>query len=119
MSPHCRILYAPCRDRARADVHPSPTVEALGFLTRIFITQPSLRSSIGVYILMDSLIVLAPAAFLAFNYITYGRTVRLCTGREHSFIRPEIVGRTFVISDIVTFLIQVPHPRARQWQDAY
>jgi hypothetical protein len=87
------------------------TVVGLGFLIRIFISRPGLRNSLGVYVVMNFFIVLAPAAFLAYNYILYGRVIRICVGREHSRIRPEIVGRTFVISDIVTFLVQV-QPRA-------
>ena len=65
------------------------------------------RTSLGYFIAMDSFIVLPPAAFLAVNYITYGRLIRSCVGREHSFLRPERVGRTFVLSDTLTFLIQV------------
>jgi len=77
---------------------------ALGFLIRIFIGESNLRGSLGVYVVMNFFIVLAPAAFLAYNYILYGRIIYVCVGREHSYIRPEIVGRTFVISDIITFL---------------
>ena len=81
--------------------------EAIGFLLRVFISQPKLRTSLGYYIAMDSFVVLSPATFLAFNYITYGRLIRLCVGRKHSLLRPEYVGRTFVLSDIFTFFVQV------------
>ncbi|KAF8580725.1 RTA1-domain-containing protein [Ramaria rubella] len=80
--------------------------EGLGFSIRIFMGQPRFSHSLGVYVGMQSLIVLSPAAFLAFNYITYGRLIRLCIGREHSWMRPEIVGRVFVISDVFTFIVQ-------------
>jgi len=52
------------------------------------------------------LIICAPAAFLAFNYMTYGRLISYI-GAEHSIINPQKVARTFVFSDIFTFLMQV------------
>ncbi|KAF8484081.1 RTA1 like protein-domain-containing protein [Gautieria morchelliformis] len=80
--------------------------EALGFLLRVFISQPKLRTSLGFYIAMDFFIVLSPALFLAFNYILYGRLIRLAVGRAHAFIRPERVATLFVLSDVFTFIVQ-------------
>jgi len=77
----------------------------LGFFIRYIMAKNS-STSTGLYVLEDTLIVCSPAAFLAFNYILYGRLVRSCIGSKHSLVRPEIVGRVFVISDISTFLIQ-------------
>lgn len=76
----------------------------LGFFVRI--AMDSNQNSITVYIVQQLLIVLSPALFLAFNYIAYGRLILQCVGREYSLIRPEIVTRVFVISDVLTFLIQ-------------
>ncbi|KAF8580726.1 RTA1-domain-containing protein [Ramaria rubella] len=80
--------------------------EAVGFAVRIFMSEPAFRHSLGTYVAMEFFIVLSPAAFLAFNYITYGRLIRLCVGREHSWMRPERVGRVFVVSDVFTFIVQ-------------
>jgi len=77
----------------------------LGFFVRIALI--SNQDSIGVFIGQQLLIILSPASFLAFNYIIYGRLILHCVGREYSFVRPEIVTRLFVISDVVTFFIQV------------
>ncbi|KDQ62160.1 hypothetical protein JAAARDRAFT_170345 [Jaapia argillacea MUCL 33604] len=80
------------------------TALGIGFFIRILLV--SNPNSIGIYIAMQILIVCSPAAFLAFNYIVYGRFILNCVGRQYSLIRPEIVAKLFVISDITTFLIQ-------------
>jgi hypothetical protein len=51
-------------------------------------------------------IICAPAAFLAFNYITYGRLISYI-GTEHSIVNPQKVAKAFVLSDVFTFLLQV------------
>lgn len=56
---------------------------------------------------MQLFLVTSPAAFLAFNYILYGRLVRNRVGDQYSYIHPRIVARVFIISDVVTFMIQV------------
>jgi hypothetical protein len=78
---------------------------AAGFYLRFILM--SHQNSQGLFIVMQILIVCSPAAFLAFNYILYGRFIMNTVGGQHSFIRPDRVARVFVISDIVTFLIQV------------
>ncbi|KDQ62159.1 hypothetical protein JAAARDRAFT_76148 [Jaapia argillacea MUCL 33604] len=76
----------------------------IGYFIRILLV--SNQNSLGDYVGMQLLIVCSPAAFLAFNYIVYGRFIINCVGRQYSLIRPEIVARIFVISDITTFLVQ-------------
>ena len=108
MSPDRSILYVLyCSNVLNTNKSSFVTGESLGFLLRIFISQPKLRTSLGYYIAMYFLVVLSPATFLAFNYIIYGRLIRLCVGRQHSFIRPEWVGKTFVWSDVLTLIVQV------------
>ncbi|KAL5511880.1 hypothetical protein ACEPAH_5098 [Sanghuangporus vaninii] len=65
-------------------------------------------SNLGMFVVSQILTVISPAAFLAFNYITYGRLIRtFATGRDrYSLIRPEKVAKIFIISDVVTFLVQ-------------
>ncbi|KAF8525398.1 RTA1 like protein-domain-containing protein [Gautieria morchelliformis] len=91
--------------------------EALGFLLRVFIGQPKLRTSLGFYIAMDLFIVLSPALFLTFNYILYGRLICLAVGRAHSFIRPERVATMFVLSNAFTFMLQGSGGSLRVQQD--
>lgn len=77
----------------------------LGFFVRI--VNASNQNSLVLYIIQQLAIVLSPAAFLAFNYILFGKFIARCVGPEHALIPAEKFGRIFVISDVVTFLVQV------------
>jgi hypothetical protein len=63
-------------------------------------------NSLSILMVQQLLTLLPPAAYLAFNYILYGRFIVNCVDRRYSWIKPERVARYFVISDITTFLIQ-------------
>ena len=76
-----------------------------GFFLRIPVA--SNPNSEGLFIVMQLMTVTSPAAFLAFNYIIYGRLIRNRVGASYSMIRPQIVAKVFVISDVTTFMIQV------------
>jgi hypothetical protein len=76
-----------------------------GFFVRIGLD--SSPNSTGIFTVQQLFIVVTPAAFLAFNYILYGRFIVQCVSPQHSFIRPKWVARVFVLSDITTFLVQV------------
>ena len=76
----------------------------LGFiLRRLLESNPN---SVSLLAVEQFFTVCAPAAFLAFNYITYGRLIAH-VGAEHSIMNPQKVAKIFVISDISTFMIQV------------
>jgi len=79
-------------------------LESLGFILRIMLIKNP--NNLPLFVGMQLFIVCSPAAFLAFNYILFGRLVRDCIGRQHALLRPEIVSTVFVISDIATFLVQ-------------
>ena len=77
---------------------------SIGFFMRIAVaTYPN---SLPIFMVQQLFIILPPAAYLAFNYILYGRFIVNCVDRRHSWINPEKVAKYFVISDITTFLIQ-------------
>ncbi|EIW79512.1 hypothetical protein CONPUDRAFT_166269 [Coniophora puteana RWD-64-598 SS2] len=77
---------------------------SIGFFLRIpMALNPN---SLGVFMIQDMFIILSPAAFLAFNYMLYGRLVSRCIDPKHSWVQPRKVARIFVTSDVVTFLIQ-------------
>lgn len=99
-----RILYAVL---LTLKAHPLTfvTVYALGFFLRIAVRQN--QNSLGLFVVMQLFLVCSPAAFLAFNYIVYGRLIQENIGAKYSLIRPSIVARVFVISDVVTFIVQV------------
>jgi hypothetical protein len=75
-----------------------------GFSLRIAMTI--YPNSLPIYLCSELFILLSPAAFLAFNYILYGRFVVNCIQRRHSLIRPERTAKYFIISDITTLLVQ-------------
>ncbi|TFK99440.1 hypothetical protein BDV98DRAFT_584113 [Pterulicium gracile] len=63
--------------------------------------------SLMLYILTQLVIICSPAAFLAFNYILYGRLLADNVRPEYSMMRPAIVSKVFIISDVSTFFLQV------------
>jgi len=79
-------------------------IMSAGFFVRI--AQFYAPDSLSVFIVQQLFIITTPAAFLAFNYILYGRFIVECVSREYSWIRPDRVARIFVISDVTTFLVQ-------------
>lgn len=91
---------------------------ALGFFCRLAMDPNNLKLSL--YIAQQAFVVISPSAFLAFNYMLYGRFIIAIDPEfgidkaqskteksRYSFIPPRIVGRTFVWSDIITFFIQM------------
>jgi len=80
-----------------------PTGLAIGFIFRII--YRSNQDSMGIFIIQQLFIVLPPAAFLAGNYIIYGRLIPEL-GSQFSYIKPSIVSTVFVWSDVITFFIQ-------------
>ncbi|KAF9147638.1 hypothetical protein BG015_010679 [Linnemannia schmuckeri] len=91
---------------------------SLGFFLRLGLDPHDMK--VPIFVIQNILIIATPSAFLAFNYMLYGRLVtaidpqfvsdksrpRMAKSR-YSFIPPRIVGHAFVCSDITTFLIQV------------
>ncbi|KAF9324834.1 hypothetical protein BG006_000198 [Podila minutissima] len=107
---------------------------AVGFFMRPIIDADDLQ--LGPFIASNILVIASPSAFLAFNYMLYGRFITaidpkfgnvatnasttilaedgtkqpkgsLRESSKFSFIPPLIVGRIFIISDISTFMVQV------------
>ncbi|WVQ62090.1 uncharacterized protein L199_000226 [Kwoniella botswanensis] len=79
--------------------------EGLGLVLRVaFRKNPH---STGLYIVCYLFVVLSPCAFLAGDYILLGRLVQYLDKNEHMRpLKASWVSWTFIISDIVTFLIQ-------------
>lgn len=79
----------------------------LGFILRIILSMNEANlDSLILFILTQLIIICAPAAFLAFNYILYGRLLQGRVNPKYSIMRPTIVSRVFIISDVTTFLLQ-------------
>ncbi|PWN40381.1 hypothetical protein IE81DRAFT_273501, partial [Ceraceosorus guamensis] len=93
----------------------SEAFSALGFALRIACRYN--QQSIGLYAIANLFVILSPAAFLAFNYMLYGRLMRSIDATltansplrqkcVYSILPPKLVGRLFIWSDVITFLIQ-------------
>ncbi|KAG2072266.1 hypothetical protein BDR04DRAFT_416696 [Suillus decipiens] len=80
------------------------TFMSVGFFMRILMVIN--QNSLLIFVIESLLTLLPPAAYLAFNYILYGRFIVNCVDRRYSWIKPEKVAQYFVISDITTFIIQ-------------
>ncbi|KAG1837912.1 RTA1 like protein-domain-containing protein [Suillus subalutaceus] len=80
------------------------TFMSVGFFMRILMAMNP--SSLPIFMVQQLLTLLPPAAYLAFNYIIYGRFIVNCVDRHYSWINPEKVVRYFVISDITAFFVQ-------------
>ncbi|KAJ7587861.1 RTA1 like protein-domain-containing protein [Mycena floridula] len=76
----------------------------VGYYARIVLV--SNQTSKGIFILSTVLISCMPATYLAFNYIVYGRLLMHSLGARYSIIKPSIIGLVFIMSDVLTFLIQ-------------
>lgn len=80
---------------------------SLGFVLRIVLAMNEENlDSLILFIVTQLTIICAPAAFLAFNYILYGRLLADRVRPEYSIMRPAIVSKVFIISDVTTFLFQ-------------
>lgn len=91
---------------------------SIGYFLRLSLDPENV--SLILYVLQSMFIIATPSAFLAFNYMLYGRLLTAIDPQfgpdkshskmeksRYSCIPPQIVGRVFIISDITTFLIQV------------
>ncbi|EMD37789.1 hypothetical protein CERSUDRAFT_114448 [Gelatoporia subvermispora B] len=77
---------------------------ALGFVVRFVLH--SNPDSIGTYIVEQLFIVLSPCAFIATEYMIFGRLASYLDGDQYLPISPRKIARTFVISDVITFSVQ-------------
>ncbi|KAL9931314.1 hypothetical protein V8E36_009824 [Tilletia maclaganii] len=88
------------------------TFQAIGFVLRIILR--SSPGSLGLYIMMDFFIVLSPACYFAISYIIFGRFAHnlqhdatIPKRKENiTLLRPRLFGTVFIISDVVTFIVQ-------------
>jgi len=106
MSSHRRIWLVLFAILLLSKIEPLPAAMSLGFGVRILLHSKDHQSK-TVLIPEEVLVSCSPAAYLAFNYIVYGRLLRFNIGSRHSLIRPNWGAAFFVTSDISTFVIQV------------
>ncbi|WVQ82729.1 hypothetical protein IAT38_004861 [Cryptococcus sp. DSM 104549] len=79
--------------------------EGIGIFLRIALRD--FPHNIGLFIVTQLLVVLAPCAFLAGVYILFGRLVAFLSAPQHLRpLTPRLVSRFFLWSDVITFNIQ-------------
>ncbi|OXG79187.1 integral membrane protein [Cryptococcus neoformans A2-102-5] len=79
--------------------------EGAGFVLRVLLRDN--LHNLNLYIVANLFIVLSPCAFIAGDYILFGRLVQFL--EAHHYIRPfkaRHISWIFIASDIITFLIQ-------------
>lgn len=58
------------------------------------------------YIIQNFFILVAPALFAASIYMTLGRIIRALKAEKHSLVRVDRLTKTFVLGDVMSFLVQ-------------
>ncbi|KAJ7431606.1 RTA1 like protein-domain-containing protein [Mycena latifolia] len=103
---HWILFFRNGRQRFMLVLTVGMTTMAVGFAMRIVFAGSPYSS--GLYIIMDLLILLSPCAFLATDYMllarltsTFDEDVQRCM-----VIRPSRIVVMFVVSDVITFILQ-------------
>ncbi|THU89873.1 hypothetical protein K435DRAFT_573707, partial [Dendrothele bispora CBS 962.96] len=99
----CVFLYRVCREHDWWAL--CLPLGAICFGVRILLHSPDHQHKTTL-IPEEVLVSCSPAAYLAFNYIVYGRLLRFNIGSRHSLIRPNWIAAFFITSDVSTFVIQ-------------
>jgi hypothetical protein len=80
--------------------------ESIGYISHILSSNQAPNFTIGPYLLMKMLTLLAPALSAATTYMCLGRIVRATGGERYSLVRPSLLTRVFVASDITGLAVQ-------------
>ncbi|KAG8791209.1 hypothetical protein FRC12_009879 [Ceratobasidium sp. 428] len=79
-------------------------IYALGLILRI--PYRTNTTSLGLYLIMNLCVVLSPCGFIATVYILLGRLARYLQAEDLMLIRPQIITKVYVTSDVVTLFVQ-------------
>ena len=90
-------------DFPTTDLHPSK-VEVIGYIGRIAAYNST--DSVIVYAIQNVFLLLGPALFAASIYMALGRIIRSVRAEKHSLVRIKWLTKTFVMGDVVSFLVQ-------------
>ncbi|CAI6331005.1 unnamed protein product [Periconia digitata] len=78
--------------------------EVVGYIARVISTRD--QWALTPYIIQSLLTLVAPALFAASIYIILGRIIILVDGERYSLVRQKWLTKTFVVGDILSFLVQ-------------
>jgi hypothetical protein len=79
-------------------------VEVIGYIARCVAHNET--GKLMPYVIQNAFILLAPAMFAASIYMTLGRTIRSVKGENYSVIRVNWLTKTFVLGDVLSFMVQ-------------
>lgn len=80
------------------------TVEFVGYCARA--SAHNKTGKLMPYIFQNFFILVAPALFAASIYMTLGRIIRSVKAEKHSLVRVTRLTKTFVLGDVMSFLVQ-------------
>ncbi len=99
----------PCPSRSRnkesTNTSFAGAVETTGYVTRYLASKNN--TSTTLFAIQSSTILVAPALFAASIYMVLGRLILVVRAEHYSPIRSTWMTKTFVVGDLVSFLIQV------------
>ncbi|CAG7915536.1 unnamed protein product [Penicillium olsonii] len=78
--------------------------EVIGYIGRIAAYNST--DSVIVYAIQNVFLLLGPALFAASIYMALGRIIRSVRAEKHSLVRIKWLTKTFVMGDVVSFLVQ-------------
>lgn len=79
-------------------------VEVIGYIARSVAHNET--GKLMPFVIQNAFILLAPALFAASIYMTLGHIIRCVKGESYSTIRVNWLTKTFVLGDVLSFLIQ-------------
>lgn len=79
-------------------------IYALGLILRIAYGKN--YTSLGLYVFLNMCTVLSPCGFIATVYILLGRLSRHLHAEEYLLIKPNVITKLYVSSDVITLLVQ-------------
>lgn len=82
------------------------TVEVIGNIARAACWSESPDYTLGPYIIQSIMLLVAPSLLAASVYMELANIVLMVDGDAHLFIRRTWLTRTFVIGDVLSFLMQ-------------
>lgn len=80
--------------------------EILGYVARAVSAAETPNWHVVPYALQSLMLLIAPSLLAASIYGMLGRLIILAKGQEYSPVRPEILTKVFITSDVLSFLVQ-------------
>ncbi|KAJ5999368.1 hypothetical protein N7451_007178 [Penicillium sp. IBT 35674x] len=99
------LAYIPHSQAQDSTLHPS--IEFVGYTARAISSTEAPHLTLGPYVIQTLLLLVAPPLFAASIYMVLGRIILSVDAESYSLIKKRWLTKTFVISDVVCFLVQL------------